>query len=131
MSRARILLVDDDADLLEAVRIRLRSAGYEVHTAGDGVQATRLARLEQPDLVVLDIGMPGGDGHTVANRLKNDPVTMFTPIVFLTARTNESDFERARQNHVDKYLVKPFQVDELVLAVDELVERAARASLAV
>lgn len=126
MSRARILLVDDDADLLEAVRIRLRSAGYEVHTAADGVQATRLARLEQPDLVVLDIGMPGGDGHTVAYRLKNDPLTMFTPIVFLTARTNESDFERARNNRVDKYLVKPFQADELVLAVDELIERSPR-----
>lgn len=128
MSRARILLVDDDPELLEAVRIRLRSAGYEVHTAADGVQATRLARLERPDLVVLDIGMPGGDGHTVANRLKNDPVTMLTPIVFLTARTHENDFERARRNRVDKYLVKPFQVDELVLAVDELVERSLQSA---
>lgn len=128
MSRARILLVDDDAELLEAVRIRLRCAGYEVHTAADGVQATRLARRERPDLVVLDIGMPGGDGHTVANRLKNDPATMFTPIIFLSARTHENDFERARQNRVDKYLVKPFQVDELVMAVDELVERATQSA---
>lgn len=128
MSRARILIADDDPELLEALRIRLRSAGYEVHTATDGVQATRLARRERPDLVVLDIGMPGGDGHTVANRLKNDPITMFTPVVFLTARTHENDFERARLNRVDKYLVKPFQVDELVLAVDELVERVSQSA---
>ena len=128
MGRARILLVDDDPDLLEALRLRMSAAGYEVHTAGDGVQATRLARRERPDLVVLDIGMPGGDGHTVANRLKNDPATMFTPIIFLSARTHENDFERARQNRVDKYLVKPFQVDELVMAVDELVERATQSA---
>ena len=128
MSRARILLVDDDPELLEAVRIRLRANGYEVRTASDGVQATRLARLDHPDLVVLDIGMPGGDGHTVASRLKADPATMFLPIIFLTARTGEADFERARRTGVDKYLVKPFQVNELVLAVDELVERVAQSA---
>lgn len=128
MSRARILIADDDPELLEALRIRLRCARYEVHVAADGVEATRLARRERPDVVVLDIGMPGGDGHTVANRLKNDPLTMFTPIVFLTARTNQNDFELARLNRVDKYLVKPFQVDELVLAVDELVERATQSA---
>jgi DNA-binding response OmpR family regulator len=128
MSRARILVVDDDPELLEALRLRLRSGGYEVHTAGDGVQATRLARRERPDLVVLDIGMPGGDGHTVAQRLKGDPVTMFLPIIFLTARTNEIDFERARQNGVEKYLTKPFQVDELLLAVDELIERSTQSA---
>lgn len=125
MSRARILLVDDDPELLEAVRIRLRSNGYEVRTASDGVQATRLARIDKPDLVVLDIGMPGGDGHTVVSRLKSDPATMFLPIIFLSARTGEADFERARRNGVDKYLVKPFQVNELVLAVEELMERVA------
>lgn len=125
MDRSRILLVDDDPDLLEAVRIRLHCSGFEVRTASDGAQATRLAKSDRPDLVVLDIGMPGGDGHTVASRLKSDPDTAFLPIIFLTARTTEADFERARQNHVDKYLVKPFQVDELVLAVEELLERMA------
>ena len=86
------------------------------------------ARRERPDLVVLDIGMPGGDGHTVAQRLKGDPVTMFLPIIFLTARTNEIDFERARQTGVEKYLTKPFQVDELLLAVDELIERSTQSA---
>lgn len=127
MGRARILVADDDPELLEALRIRLRANGYEVHTAGDGVEATRLARQARPDVVVLDIGMPGGDGHTVAGRLKGDPATMFLPVIFLTARTNQADFERARANRVEKYLTKPFQVDELVLAVDELVERAMHA----
>jgi two-component system alkaline phosphatase synthesis response regulator PhoP len=128
MSRARILLVDDDPELLEAVRIRLRSRGYEITTASDGVQATRLARQVLPDLVVLDIGMPGGDGHTVAGRLRSDPLTMFLPIIFLTARTDLADYERAREHRVEKYLVKPFQVEELVLAVDELVERVSQAA---
>ena len=123
MSRTRILLADDDLDLLEAVRIRLHCSGFEVLTARDGAQATRLAIADRPDIAVLDIGMPGGDGHTVASRLKSDPATMSLPIIFLTARTTEADFERARRNQVDKYLIKPFQVDELVLAVEELVER--------
>lgn len=125
MSRTRILLADDDPDLLEAVRIRLSCSGFEVLTARDGTQATRLALAERPDIAVLDIGMPGGDGHTVAGRLKSDPATSSLPIIFLTARTTEADFEAARRNQVDKYLIKPFQVDELVLAVEELAERMA------
>lgn len=124
MSRARILLADDDHELRDALRIRLVARGHEVHTAADGMQATRLAHRVRPDVIVLDIGMPGGDGHKVAQRLRADAVTMALPIIFLTARTDLADFERARANRVEKYLVKPFQVEELVLAVDDLLGRA-------
>lgn len=123
MGRSRILVVDDDAEMLEAVRIRLGAGGHTVCTAVDGVQATRLAFADTPDLVVLDIGMPGGDGHTVAARLRDDPRTNAVPIIFLSGRTGLRDFERARANRVEKYLTKPFQVEELLLAVDELLER--------
>jgi two-component system, OmpR family, KDP operon response regulator KdpE len=126
MDRSRILVVDDDAEMLEAVRIRLGAGGHIVRTAMDGVQATRLAFADTPDLIVLDIGMPGGDGHTVAARLRDDPRTTSVPIIFLSGRTGVRDFERARANRVQKYLTKPFQVEELLLAVDELLERTPR-----
>ena len=75
---------------------------------------------ERADRITRDI--------EAAQRLKSDPGTMFLPIIFLTARTNEIDFERARQNGADDYLTKPFQVDELVLAVDELIERSMQSA---
>ena len=126
MKRTQILVVDDDAEMLEAVRLRLGAGGHVVRTAADGVQATRLALNETPDLVVLDIGLPGGDGHTVASRLRTDPRTREVPIIFLSGRTGLRDFESARANRVEKYLTKPFQVEELLLAVDELLARGSR-----
>ncbi len=126
MKRTQILVVDDDVEMLEAVRLRLGAGGHVVRTAADGVQATRLALNETPDLVVLDIGLPGGDGHTVASRLRTDPRTREVPIIFLSGRTGLRDFESARANRVEKYLTKPFQVEELLLAVDELLARGSR-----
>lgn len=126
MKHTLILVVDDDPEMLEAIRLRLGAGGHVVRTATDGVQATRLALTERPDLVVLDIGLPGGDGHTVASRLRADPRTQSVPIIFLSGRKGECDYETARTNRVDKYLTKPFQVEELLLAVDELLAREPR-----
>ncbi len=126
MKRPQILVVDDDTEMLEAIRLRLGAGGHAVRTAADGIQATRLALNERPDLVVLDIGLPGGDGHAVAARLRTDPRTESIPIIFLSGRTGLRDFENARANRVEKYLTKPFQVEELLLAVDELLARGSR-----
>ena len=128
MEKRKILVVDDEKHIRMLYQEELEEEGYAVATSDGEEPILDLLDRERPDVVVLDIGMPGGDGHTVANRLKNDPLTMFTPIVFLTARTNQNDFELARLNRVDKYLVKPFQVDELVLAVEELVERSQQSA---
>jgi DNA-binding response OmpR family regulator len=124
MSRARILFADDNEDLLDAMRIRLRANGFDVLTATDGVEATRRAKQDRPDLVILDIGMPGGDGHTVVERIRTDPETMLVPVIFLTARTALADFQRAEDNGVEKYITKPFQPEELLMAIEQVLETA-------
>ena len=121
--QAKILLADDDRDILESMQLRLRANGYDVITASDGVEATRLAKTERPDLVLLDINMPGGSGHVVAERIKNDPQTISTPIIFLTACTTVADFQTAQEFGVEKYITKPFSAEELLLAMEELLER--------
>ncbi len=123
MPQEKILLVDDDQDILESVRLRLKASGYEVLTATDGVEATRLAKIEHPDLVLLDINMPGGNGHVVAGRIKSDPDMESTPIIFLTASTGQEDHQAALKAGVEKYIIKPFAAEELLLAMEELLDR--------
>ncbi|MBU8870172.1 MAG: response regulator [Gemmatimonadales bacterium] len=127
--QAKILLADDDHDILESVRLRLRANNYEVLTASDGIEATRLAKTAHPDLVLLDINMPGGNGHVVAQRIKSDPATISTPIIFLTASTSTVDYEAAREAGVEKFIIKPFAPEELLLAMEELLERGRLQSI--
>ncbi|MBD3221013.1 response regulator [bacterium] len=122
MNHPRILVVDDDLELLEALSIRLEASHYEVLAASTGEDAVRLARREAIDLVLLDIGLPCGDGHTVSERLKADPTTAGLPIVLLSARTSSTDYDRAWDNGVTKYLTKPFETDELLLAVETALD---------
>jgi DNA-binding response OmpR family regulator len=86
-------------------------------TAGDGAEAVRLALEESPDLVIMDIGLPDQDGHTIAQRLFTMKETVSTPIIFVTARTTEEDRTRAYQAGAVAYLTKPIQSTELLDAV--------------
>ncbi len=122
MSKGKVLVVDDEPEIVRTVGLRLKANGYEVLTAGDGVQATTIAMKENPDVIVLDIGMPGGDGHVVAQRLR-DSAKALIPIIFLTAHTTKNDYEKAFEEGVAKYITKPFRPEELMAAVDELIER--------
>jgi DNA-binding response OmpR family regulator len=117
MSQAKILVVDDEVEIARAVTIRLRAAGYEVIVAHDGMMATQLAMREAPDLVIMDIGMPCGDGHVITQRLRDNVETMSTPIIYLTARTAEVDRKRATENRAVGYLTKPFKAEELLATV--------------
>ena len=136
MSLAKILVVDDEAEIVRAVTMRLRAAGYEVLAANDGLMATKLALHEAPDLVIMDIGIPCGDGHAVASSLLNNVATMSTPVIYLTARTADEDRLRAKENCVAGYLTKPFKADELLstvaraLAVKSLRTGSAQIALA-
>lgn len=123
-TRARVLIVDDEADIVTSVAKRLTHAGYEVVSAGDGARATQLAIQTTPDLIVLDIGMPCGDGHTVAERLRSNVRTMFTPIIYLTARTSDFDKAKAIEAGAFAYVTKPFKSEELL----SLIEQALSAS---
>ncbi|MBU1318780.1 MAG: response regulator [candidate division Zixibacteria bacterium] len=121
MSKGKILVVDDEPELVRAVSMRLRAEGYDVLTAMDGMQATNVAMRETLDLIILDIGMPAGDGHVVARRLRESIRTSAIPIIFLTAKTSELDFSRAYDEGVDKYITKPYDPLELMSAVDSLM----------
>lgn len=122
MAKGKILVVDDEPEIVRSVGMRLRAAGYQVITAMDGVQATNVALREQPDLIILDIGMPAGDGHVVARRLRESIRTCAVPIIFLTARTAEEDFNQAWHMGAAKYITKPFDPSELMAAIDSLMQ---------
>jgi DNA-binding response OmpR family regulator len=122
MSKGKVLVVDDEPDIVKTVSMRLKANDYEVVTAGDGVSATHAALSEKPDVIILDIGMPAGDGHVVARRLQ-DSARSLIPIIFLTAHASEHHYKRAFDEGVAKYITKPFHPEELMAAVEELVER--------
>jgi DNA-binding response OmpR family regulator len=122
MAKGKVLVVDDEPEIVKTVSMRLKANDYEVITAGDGVSATNAALSENPDVIILDIGMPAGDGHVVAERLR-DTAKSLIPIIFLTAHTSERDYLKAFNEGVAKYITKPFRPEELIAAVDELIDR--------
>ena len=121
MDKGRILVVDDEPEIVECLTMRLESYGYEVITAADGSQATRLALDETPRLIILDIGMPSKSGHDVVRSLRESEKTCSIPVIYLTARTSAEDYKKAIEGGVDRYITKPFRQQELLHAVDELI----------
>lgn len=121
MTKQKILIVDDEVDLVRSLSIWLCANGYEVVTATDGVEATKMAIHEQPDVIILDIGMPAGDGHVVAERLRDSPKTWPIPIIFLTASASEQDHQRATEQGAVMYITKPFDPDKLLTAIGAIL----------
>jgi len=121
-ARARILIVDDDPRIVAALRRALVYEGYDVDTAGDGAEGLRQARLVAPDLVVLDVMMPGLDGFEVARRLRAGGDV---GILMLTARDSTADRVQGLDSGADDYLVKPFSYEELLARVRALLRRTA------
>ncbi|HET6203202.1 MAG TPA: response regulator transcription factor [Planctomycetota bacterium] len=117
MKRPRILVVDDEPDVLELLRHHLARDRYEVATAADGETALKEARRKVPDLVVLDLMLPGIDGLEVCRRLRSDPATSSIPIVMLTAKAEETDAVVGLAHGADDYVRKPFGVKELVARI--------------
>ncbi len=118
----RILVADDDPVILRLIEVNLGLEGFEVETAGRGEDALARARDGSPDLILLDVMMPGMSGWEVARRLKEDAKTADIPVVFLSARTQEEDRRRGRELGVVAYVTKPFDPDDLV----DTVRRLAR-----
>ena len=116
----RILLVDDDAQLLRALRITLGTRGYEVLTAGDGATALNLAAEHHPGLVVLDLGMPGLDGLDVLHGLRGWSTA---PILVVSGRTGAADTVDALDAGADDYVTKPFAMEELLARIRALTRR--------
>ncbi|MGP8160530.1 MAG: response regulator transcription factor [Candidatus Dormibacteria bacterium] len=120
----RVLVVDDQPDIVRLVRDYLERAGFQVLSAGDGEQALQLARREHPDLVILDLGLPGLDGLDVARALRRDGNV---PIIMLTARTEESDRVAGLELGADDYVTKPFSAREMVARVRAVLRRTSGA----
>lgn len=118
-----VLVVDDEEAIAEAVRARLASEGYRVLVAGDGPQALETAGAEHPDLVVLDLMLPGMDGLDVCKELQRD---RWVPVLMLTARTEEADKVAGFAVGADDYLTKPFSLRELVVRVRAILRRVER-----
>lgn len=123
MSMARILLVDDEQDLVWAVQRSLSDEGYEVLTAYNGVEALAVARRHRPDVVILDIVMPLLDGLQVCRRLRRDLTLATVPILFLTERSAIEDRITGLDEGGDDYLIKPFDLQELKARVRALLRR--------
>jgi two-component system alkaline phosphatase synthesis response regulator PhoP len=120
-----ILVVDDEPEIVRLVRDYLEHSGFAVVTAGDGPSALRAARMQRPDLVVLDLGLPGIDGLDVTRALRHDGTV---PIVMLTARGEESDKLVGLEMGADDYLTKPFSPKELVARVRAVLRRGDAAA---
>jgi two-component system alkaline phosphatase synthesis response regulator PhoP len=118
---AKILVVDDELKIARLVRDYLMEAGFDVVTASDGPGAVASVRIERPDLVVLDIGLPGMDGLDVTRDIRSHTTT---PIVMLTARTEETDRIIGLELGADDYVVKPFSPRELVARVKAVLRRS-------
>ena len=117
MDKKRILIVDDEPDLVETLEVRLRQEDYECLTAHNGHKGLELARTEKPDLVILDIMLPGMDGYKVARLLKFQKELNHIPIIMLSARDRDEDRLMGEQTGANYYITKPFSVDKLVTKV--------------
>jgi len=123
-SRGTVLVVDDEPTIVEIVGRYIERAGFAVERAGDGLEALRLAELHRPDLVVLDVMLPGLDGIEVMRQLQERPGPR-TPVILLTARGEENDRLVGLRHGADDYVVKPFSPAELVARVEAVLRRAS------
>lgn len=119
--KQRILLVDDEPDLVQMISLRLKSVGYEVVTACDGQEALEQVKQTKPDLLILDLMLPKLDGYKVCRLLKFDERTKELPILIFTARAQEQDIKLASECGADAYLTKPFEAKVLLGKLQELL----------
>jgi|SRR5579862_952968 DNA-binding response OmpR family regulator len=114
MAKAKILVIDDDPDLVRAMRLRLRASNFEVATATDGYSAIASAQKERPNLIILDLGLPVGDGFVVLDRLQNSDALAGVPVIVLSARDPQTNEERALKAGATAFFQKPADNDELM-----------------
>jgi len=123
----RVLLVDDDPVIVRLLQVNFRLDGFEVDTASSGEKALRRVRECLPDVIVLDVMMPGIDGWGVYAKIKEDPETKGVPVVFLSARAQDEDLRHGYALGVDEYVTKPFDPAHLLEIVRRALARTQRA----
>jgi two-component system phosphate regulon response regulator PhoB len=125
MSKARILIIEDDRDIVEMLEYNLAEAGYDTFSALNGDDGVALARRERPDLIILDIMMPVMDGFEVCRMLKNDSSVAHIPIIILSAKSQETDKVVGLELGADDYVTKPFSPRELIARTRAILRRGA------
>src|SRR3970040_1549812 len=126
MNKGRILVVEDDFDISNMLRIYFTGQGFEVSVAPRGGDALELTRRSLPHLIVLDIMLPDMDGYSVCKELRTTTRTSHIPIIFLTQKDERSDKITGLELGADDYITKPFDIEELKLRVKTQIERAER-----
>lgn len=123
MAKGNILVIEDEEDILELVKYNLSREGYQVRGTTSGEEGYKAARLDMPDIVVLDLMLPGMDGLEICKLIKGDSKTQHIPIVMLTAKSEESDIITGLELGADDYITKPFSPKVLVARVRALLRR--------
>lgn len=123
-TKASILVVDDEPDLLENIVLALDAEGYQVYSAPDGLQALTILEAKEIHLILADIAMPNMNGYQLYQKVRENPAWLFVPFIFLTARGLNTDIDYGRELGVDDYIIKPVRVMELFSAVKGRLRRA-------
>lgn len=122
-SAKRILLVEDEPNMMELLKYRLEEKGYTIITASDGYAALNQVRTAKPDLVILDLMLPKIDGYTICRLLKFNDELRTIPVIILSARATEEDIRRGLSLGADAYVTKPYEPEELLKKIAELLNR--------
>jgi len=122
-AKTKILVVDDDPNIVRTLRDRLERNGYEVITASNGKDGLQAALDEKPDVVLLDIIMPIMDGHEMLEALRRQPFGQEPSVIMFTARSQAQDISRANAIGIDDYIVKPFDMSELLERIETVADR--------
>src|SRR5580658_10099823 len=126
MANKKILVVDDDLDVRQAMHVRLKANGYDTFFATDAISSVSEAKKHSPDLIILDLGLPGGDGYTVMERLKRQPALAVIPIIVVSARDVRANRDRAIAAGAKVYLQKPVDNAELLAIIRQALGEPAQ-----
>jgi len=130
MSNKKILIVDDDPDVRQGMYVRLKANHYDPIFAADGLTAMSEARKQEPDLIILDLGLPAGDGFVVMERLKTIPAVAVIPVIVVSARAGHGNQQRAINAGAKAFLEKPVDNDQLLAAIRNALGEPAPPSAA-
>ena len=117
----KILIAEDESDILELINFTLQFGGYEVIPTSNGTDALEMTRKEQPDLVLLDVRMPRMSGYQVCTEIKADPGIDHIPVVFLSAKGQEAEIKTGYETGAIDYILKPFAPDQLLIRIEEIL----------
>jgi len=121
MSEKKILIVDDEPNIVMSLEYAFKKKKFEVFIARDGTEALEISKKEHPSIVLLDIMMPQMDGYETLSKIREDPLLAETQVVFLTAKNKSTDIEKGLNLGADLYLTKPFSIKKIINEIEELI----------